>query len=151
MLYIGIKYVQYFLEGYVLMSLNLHSLILEIGMLYHDVLVSTCCLYEENITWKLMKRRKLLRDKISKHHVIQNESLTDKKCEKRFIQSLRNLCCAFYLRCKRWTSSKNLFSALQDNTLLKAYQIQHQGTNNSFWNWINLYGWNVVRRSVLDF
>lgn len=72
MLYIGINYAEYFLEGYVLMSLNLHSLILEIGMLYHDVLDSTCC---------------------------QNKSLTDKKKgEKRFI---RSLFCVFSLRCKR--------------------------------------------------
>jgi len=74
---------------------------------------------------KLMKRRRLLSDKIIKHHIIQNESLTDEKCEKRYIRSLRNLCCVFYLRCKRWTSSKNLFSALHNKTLQKAYQIQH--------------------------
>jgi len=50
MLYIGQKYVAYFLEGYVLISLNLYSLILEVRMVCYDVFISTSCLNEENIT-----------------------------------------------------------------------------------------------------
>lgn len=50
MLYIGQKYVAYFLEGYVLISLNLYSLILEVRMVCYDVFVSTSFLNEENIT-----------------------------------------------------------------------------------------------------
>ena len=58
---------------------------------------------------KLMKRRRFLSDKITNHHNIQNDSLTDEICEKRYIRSLRSLCCVFYLRGKRWTSSKTYF------------------------------------------
>jgi hypothetical protein len=51
MLYIiGPKHVEYFLEGYVLISLNLYSLILEISMVCYDVFISTSYLNENNIT-----------------------------------------------------------------------------------------------------